>query len=171
MLRSTWGREGTEDAQRLTDILEVTVRFMADYYVGLMTLQIIAGLALATAVYHRLASKPRGEPPGRFREFCFTEHLGWPAMASLVVVLVPRLSAAKLGASNVLLVLAALYALRGVAVATAGLQHLGSGLITFLTVVTACLMLPVAAIGAILLGIVDTSFDLRRRWVSPSAGG
>ncbi len=171
MLRSTWGGEGTADVERLTDILEVTVRFVADYHVALMTLQMIAGLALATALYHRLASRPRGVPPGRFRDFCFTEHLGWPAMAALIVVLVPKLSAARLGASNVLLVLGALYALRGLAVATVGLQQLGSGVITFLSVVTACLMLPVATIGAILLGIVDTSFDLRRRWPPPPAGG
>ena len=171
MMRSTWGRESSVDVRQIADILEVTVRFVANYHIALMTLQLIAGLALATALYQRLAVKPRGIQPGKFRDFCFTEHLGWPAMAALIVVLVPRLSAARLGASNVLLVLGTLYALRGLAVAATGLQQLGSGLITVLSVVTACLMLPVATIGAILLGIVDTSFDLRRRWQPPPAGG
>jgi len=171
MLRSTWGREDTLDAGRIADVLDTSVRFVADYHIALITLQVIAGLALATALYHRLAMKPRGVPPARFRDFGFTEHLGWPAIAALIVVLVPKLSAAKLGASNVLLVLGTLYALRGLAVATVGLQQLGSGLITGLSVVTAFFMLPVAIIGAILLGIADTSFDLRRRWQTPPAGG
>ena len=171
MMRGTWGRESTFDVDRFADVLEIAVRFVADYHIALLTLQVIAGLGLATALYQRLALEPKGVPAGRFRDFCFTEHLGWPAMAALVVVLVPKLSAAKLGASNVLLVLGTLYALRGLAVAAVGLQQIGSGLVTFFSVVTAFLMLPVATIGAILLGIVDTSFDLRRRWQPPPAGG
>jgi uncharacterized protein YybS (DUF2232 family) len=170
-MRSTWGTESTVDVGRIADFLEVSVRFLADYHMALMTLQLIAGMALATAIYQRLAVRPRGIPPGKFRDFCFTEHLGWPAIAALIIILVPKWSAAKMGASNVLVVLGSLYALRGLAVATVGLKQLGSGLIIALSVMTAFLMLPVATIGAILLGIVDTRFDLRRRWQPPPASG
>lgn len=174
LARSTFGRDsaGGVDAGQIADMLGTSVRFAADYHPALVTLQMMAGLALATVVYHRLAIKPRGDPPGRFRDFRFTEHLGWATIAALVVVLVPKFSAAKLGALNVLLVLSTLYALRGAAVAAAGLQQLGGGcVIVVLSVAAAFLMLPIAVVGAILLGIVDTSFDLRRRWQSPPAGG
>lgn len=174
LMSSTWGGEGAGgvDAGQIADILGTSVRFVADYHPALVFLQVMAGLALATAVYQRLATKPRGVPPGRFRDFRFTEHIGWATIAALVVVLVPKFAAAKLGALNVLLVLGTLFALRGVAVATVGLQQLGGGcLITVLSLAVAFLLLPAALVGAILLGIVDTSFDLRRRWQAPPVGG
>jgi len=156
----------------LAEFTDTFVRFMADYNPALSVLQIMAGLALASVIYYHLATRPRGVPPGRFREFTFTEHLGWAAVAMLVVVLVPKLAVAKLGAMNVLLVLGSLYALRGAAVATVGLQALGGGCLnTVLLLAVALFLLPLALIGAILLGIVDTRFDLRRRWTTPQAGG
>jgi len=174
MMRGTWGRDGAGgvDAGQIENILGTSVRFVADYHPALVTLQVMAGLALATAIYQRLATEPRGVPPGRFRDFRFTEHLGWATIAALIIVTVPKFSVVKLGALNVLLLLSTLYGLRGVAVATVGLQQLGGGyMITVLSMAAAFLLLPAALAGAILLGIVDTSFDLRRRWQAPPAGG
>jgi hypothetical protein len=168
------GREGdgAVDSAQLAEFTNSFVRFMADFSPALAALQIMAGLALASAIYYRLATKPRGIPPGQFRDFKFTEHLGWAAIAMLVVVLVPKLAAAKLGAMNVLLVFGSLFALRGAAVATVGFHALGGGCLNaFLSVAVAFLLLPLALIGAILLGIVDMRFDLRRRWATPPAGG
>jgi hypothetical protein len=168
------GREGdgAVDSAQLAEFTNSFVRFMADFSPALAALQIMAGLALASAIYYRLATKPRGIPPGQFRDFKFTEHLGWAAIAMLVVVLVPKLAAAKLGAMNVLLVFGSLFALRGAAVATVGFHALGGGCLNaFLSVAVAFLLLPLAVIGAILLGIVDMRFDLRRRWATPPAGG
>jgi hypothetical protein len=173
LMRSTWGREGSaDDAGQIANILSTSVRFVAEYHPALVTLQVMAGLALATIIYQRLATKPRGVPPGRFRDFRFTEHVGWAAIAALIIVTVPKFAAVKLGAMNVLAVLGALYALRGVAVATTGIMQLGGGyVITVLSTALAFLLLPAAIVGAILLGIVDTSFDLRTRWQTPQAGG
>jgi len=172
LMRSTWGGSGFGDDSQMADILETSIRFVADYHPALVTLQVMAGLLLATTLYQSLATKPKGVPPGRFRDFRFTEHVGWAAIAALIVVTVPRLAAAKLGAMNVLLVLGTLYALRGVAVATMGILQLGGGYVfTFVSTALAFLLLPAAIVGAILLGIVDTSFDLRRRWQAPQAGG
>jgi len=163
---------GTIDTQQLAEFSKTLVQFMADYGPALTVLQIMAGLALASAIYYKLAHTPKGIEPGRFRDFTFTEHLGWAAIVMLVVVLVPKLAAAKLGAMNALLVLGSLFALRGAAVATVGFLALGGGcLTTVLALATAFLLLPLALIGAILLGIVDTRFDLRRRWGTPPAGG
>ena len=174
MMRTTWSGDGAGrvDVGQIADILGSSVRFVADYHPALVTLQIMAGLTLATAVYQRLASEPRGLPLGRFGELSFTEHLGWAAIATLIAVLVPQFSAVRLGAMNVLLVLGTLFALRGVSVATVGINALGGGFLTYaLSLAAAFLLLPVALVGAILLGIVDTSFDLRRRWHTPPVGG
>ncbi len=168
------GGDGARDIDKvqLADFTDTFLRFMADYNPALAAVQIMAGLALASVIYYQLAAKPRGVPPGRFRDFRFTEHLGWAAIAMLVVVLVPKLAAAKLGAMNVLLVLGSLFALRGVAVATVVFYAIGGGwLHAVLALALAFLLLPAALIGAILLGVVDTRFDLRKRWESPRAGG
>jgi hypothetical protein len=172
LLSAVWDSTGGAGMGQRAEILDTFVRFMTDYNPALAVLQVMAGLALASAVYFKLALKPRGIPPGRFRDYRFTEHLGWAAIAMLVVVLVPKLSAAKLGAMNVLLVLGSLFALRGAAVATMIFQALGGGWFSaVLSLAVAFLLLPAAIVATILLGIVDTRFDLRRRWETPPAGG
>jgi hypothetical protein len=163
---------GATNGAELTEFTNTFVQFMTDYNPALAVLQIMAGLALASAIYYRLAAKPRGVPPGRFRDFRFTEHLGWAAIAMLVVALVPKLAAAKLGAMNALLVLGSIFALRGAAVATVAFYAIGGGCLNaVLGLMLAFVLLPLTLIGAILLGIVDTRFDLRKRWETPRAGG
>lgn len=151
--------------------LESGVRVMADHYAALAALQLLAGLALATALYQRVSHAPVGAPPGRFRDFRFSEHLGWAAAASLIVILIPRLAAAKLAALNLLAVAGVLYALRGAAVTVFGLGLLGGpGIGTIALMVLATLfILPAVVGGAIVLGVVDASFDLRRRWAAAAA--
>jgi hypothetical protein len=146
-----------------------SVQFMADYFGGILALQLIAGLCLATAVYHRLARRPHGPQLGRFRDFRFSEHLGWVTIAALLAFLLPQLATFRLAAVNVLLVMGTLYGLRGVAVAVFGLQLLAGGnpLIAVVAGLAAALMLPIALACAILLGVVDSGLDLRRRWHTP----
>ncbi len=174
MMQNTWGSGGTGrfDQTEVADLIGASVAFLADYHPALITLQLMAGLALATSVYQRMAPRPRGLPQGRFRDFRFTEHLGWAAIAALVVVLVPRFAPAKLGAMNILLVLAALFGMRGAAVTTLGIQHIGGGCLTVVFgLAIVFLLLPIALIAMIVLGIVDTRFELRRRWSTPPSGG
>ena len=173
-MSGVWYVEGGTGAagKQLRELFDSMIGVAADYFPARTTLQVMTGLAFATIAYRHLATVPRGVAPGPFREIRFTEHLGWAAIVLLVVVLVPKLAAAKLGAMNVLLVFGALYALRGVAVFVVGFHALGGGCLNaVLFSAAAFLLLPLAFIGAILLGIVDTSFDLRRRWARPPAGG
>ncbi|MFQ6046011.1 MAG: DUF2232 domain-containing protein [Gemmatimonadales bacterium] len=145
--------------------LNRVVAFMARFHPGVAALQLIAGLALASALTRRLAVSPRGPALGRLREFRFTEHLGWAAVIPLIVVLLPKLAAAKAAASNLLLVAGTLYAVRGLAVTAFGLQLIGAGgVATWLVgTIIAFFLLPVAIAGMILLGVLDAGLDLRRR--------
>jgi hypothetical protein len=165
------GNGSASTAASIDTWISDSVRFMADYFPAIGTIQLIAGLSLATALYHAVAHEPHGPGLKRLRDFRFSEHLGWAAIAGLAVILIPKLAAAKLAAVNLLLVMGMLYALRGVAVAAFGIQLLGagSGMFTALAMVAALLMLPIALAGAILLGVVDSGLDLRRRWTTPRA--
>lgn len=150
--------------------LEEGVRVLSDNYAAIAALQLMAALVLALLLYRRIARAPLGLAPGRFRDFGFTEHLGWVGVVSLVVVLVPKLAAAKVAAVNLLIVTGVLYALRGAAVTVFGLGLMG-GTGTWagaLLGIATVFLLPLVTAGAILLGIADASFDLRRRLV---AGG
>jgi uncharacterized protein YybS (DUF2232 family) len=110
-------------------------------------------------------------PLARFRDFRFSEHLGWAAAIPLLIILLPDLIRAKVAASNLLLLVGTLYALRGLAVAAflAGIAGTGP-LATVLAVVMAIFMLPLVLGGGILLGLLDAGIDLRRRWRKPPVG-
>lgn len=148
------------------------VEIVAEFYPAVVALQLLAGLAVATAMYHRVARQPQGAPLGRLRDFRFSDHLGWAAAVPLAIVLLPKIVAMKTAAANLLLVTGVLYALRGAAVAAFGL-HLMGGTGLALGVITAIfifLMLPVVVGGSILLGVLDAGLDLRRRWATPRTG-
>ena len=108
---------------------------------------------------------------GRFRDFRFSEHLGWAAVLALAIVLLTRFVTMKLLAANVLIVTGFLYALRGAAVIWFALALAGGPgfLSTAVIVLSILFMLPVVLIGAILLGIADAGLDLRQRWSTPRA--
>jgi hypothetical protein len=148
--------------RRLAD----TARLMGWYTPSIMMLQVLAGLALVTAIYRRLVAEPIGRLPARFRQLRFSEHLGWAVVVSLAVVVLPRLAAVKLAAANILLLAAVLYGLRGAAVVAFGLHLLGGGGLVFwlLFGLVVLLMLPIVVGGAILLGVLDAGMNLRRRW-------
>lgn len=150
---------------------ETGVRFLADQYAAVLAIQVLAGLALTATIYYRVCQSPRGLPPGRFRDFRFSEHLGWVGAVALLVVLVPRLAAAKVAAVNLLLVAGLLYAVRGAAVTAFGIALVGgAGWGTAaLFGLLAMFILPAVVAGAIVLGVIDAGMDLRRRWATPPA--
>jgi len=144
------------------------IPLMADFFPATVAVQMLAGFALATALYRRFV--PAAEVAwGKFRDFRFSEHLGWIAVVALAMVLLAKAATLKLLAANVLVVAGLLYTLRGAAVAWFGLTLTGgpglltTGLIAFSVV----FMLPVLLIGAIFIGVVDAGLDLRRRWPTP----
>lgn len=160
----------TADNQ-LSEVLEQTVRFVADYHAAIVAVQLMAGLALATAIFHRVARQPVGAGLGRFRDFRFNDNLGWVAIVPLLVIVIPGLGAFRLIAGNVLLVFGVLYAMRGLSVAACGLERAGRnrGLSIVLSIAVALLILPIALAGAILLGVVDSRLDLRARMGSTAS--
>ncbi len=153
-------------AGQIEELFLDVVPAIADYYPALLALELFVAFAIALAIYHRVARLPRGLPLGRFRDFRFSEHLGWVPAVALLVILLPKLAAAQLAATNVLIVAAALYALRGLAVVAFGLQTVAGGGV-FLVVLSAIILfflLPIVLAGALVLGVVDAGFNLRRRW-------
>ena len=147
---------------------ESVIPLIADFFPATVAVQMLAGLALATALYRRFAPAA-GVTWGKFRDFRFSEHLGWIAVVALAILLLTKAATLKLMAANVLVVAGILYALRGAAVAWFGLTLTGgpglltTGLIAFSVV----FMLPVILIGTIFVGVVDAGLDLRRRWPTP----
>ncbi len=148
--------------------LDRVIPIMADYFPATVAVQMFVGFALAAVLFRRIAPEA-GAVIGRFRDFRFSEHLGWIAVVALALILMLRAGALKLLAANVLVVAGALYALRGSAVVIFGLTVTGgpglftTGIMAFLVV----FLLPVVLAGTILLGVVDAGMDLRLRWTTP----
>jgi len=103
-------------------------------------------------------------PPGPLAEFRFSEHLGWPLVLAVASLLVPALSVARTAALNVLVVIGALYGLRGLAVIVYGIRALKGGPLLYAAAAVAVFfVLP----GVVLLGVLDAGLNLRRRWLPP----
>ena len=155
-------------AGAFVDTLERTVdtgiRLASVVFPALLLLQSFAALALAWALYQRLARTPVGETLGRLRTFRFDDNLIWGVVLALVALLVPLAGLTTLG-GNLAVFFGGLYVVRGVAVvaalaATAGIEG-------FLAAAGATLVVlflaPVAAMAALALGVTDTWVDWRRR--------
>lgn len=140
----------------LNDLVETS----ADLFPAALALQLIVCLALAVVVVTRLGGVRVGRPFGRFAEFRFSEHLGWLLAGSLVLLIVPGLGGARPAAVNLLMVMAALYGLRGMAVVLSGLKAVRAGPILYgLAALAVFFVLP----GTVLLGVLDAGLNLRRR--------
>jgi hypothetical protein len=141
------------------------VRASGRLFPATMALQLFVSLVLATVLARRVSGRSVGCPPGRFVEFRFSEHLGWLLALALVLVLVPPLAPARALGLNLLVVMGALYALRGLAVLVFGIRALRGGCLLYAGAALALFfLLP----GVVLLGVVDAGLDLRRRWTPPT---
>lgn len=181
-IRNPAGPAGTISdaaAAQLEEITEGFVVWMADLFPAFLALFTLAGFTFAAAVYHHICPAPKGQAPGRFRDFRFSEHLGWAAAAPLAVILLTEWTGAKRLAANILVVAGALYAVRGTAVLVFRLLLLRlSGAVTWgMATVLAVLVifwleftLPAILTAAIVVGLLDSGMDLRRRWVPPPVG-
>ncbi len=145
------------------------VRTIANLFPASAALQMLIGMGVGAAIYYRVARHPVGRMPGRFSAFRFSEHVGWAAVIPLAILLLPKLDAVKLLAWNLLTVTGALYALRGAAVVAFAGQLWGSPVLYVLGAVALFFMLPFVPAGALLLGVLDSGLDLRRRWSAPRA--
>jgi hypothetical protein len=148
----------------------------ASFYPALLTLVAIAGCALAWRWYGLVATRPIGPTGSRFAGFRFSDQAIWILVVALAVTLMPFAGGAVLGAplrtwgKNLLVVMVALYAAQGLAVALSAARRTPRRIVAVLGVV-AMLLWPFAAGGLVLLGLADSWIDFRRRLESPPTGG
>jgi uncharacterized protein YybS (DUF2232 family) len=142
--------------------MSTLVRTMAAFYPALLALASMAGLRLAWIWHHRIARHPLGSPPERFTAFQFSDQLVWGWVIGLALCLLPLPPFAREVGTNLLLVWAVLYAVRGLAVFFAGSKRVPGAVIATLTLI-AMFLLPFVLGGLTLLGLADTWLDFRRR--------
>ncbi len=132
---------------------------------GLVALQSIAALALAWALYHRVAQRPQGDPLGPLAGFRFNDHLIWGVAGSLFVLVLPRLGWLNALGGNLLVFFGGLYMVRGVAVlsAAAAAGVIGGPFALVAAVFVTLFLMPVAVLAALALGLTDTLMDWRAR--------
>jgi len=149
----------------LQSSLMLVVQIVSALFPGLLLLQSFAALALAWALYHRVAQRPQGEPLGALAAFRFNDHLIWGVAGSLVVLVLPRLGWLNALGGNLLVFFSGLYVVRGVAVlsAAAAAGVIGGPIAIVAATFVALFLTPVAALAALALGLTDTLMDWRER--------
>jgi hypothetical protein len=138
---------------------------------ALLILEALAACALAWALYHRLSRTRLGPPLAALRSFTFGHGLVWALVAGGALVVVPALrgsGAAILGANMVVLV-GALFALRGAAVA-AWFLPIRRTAAQCASCLAALALAPVTLPAAVGLGVADNWLDWRGL-ARPAAAG
>jgi hypothetical protein len=161
---------GAGAPQELIDRASAVMHSVSQVYPGMLAIAAIAGLRLAWAWYHRLAVRPLGSPPAPFRSFGFNDQLVWGWVAAVALALLPVPDPWRLLGANLLLVLGALYAARGLAVVATQSRGV-AGPVAAVLVLISLFLLPFVVGGLTLLGLADTWLDFRRRLTTPATGG
>lgn len=137
---------------------------------GVLVLQSLAALALASMVARRLVNDSAPGVPvlGRLREFRFNDHLVWLVIAGLVLVAVPAVAVPAVAGTarfgwNLVFVMGSLYALRGLAVFAFFSRRGPSLLGVVLGTVATLLFYPFILAAVLLVGLGDTWLDVRAR--------
>ena len=146
-------------------LYEPVVRFVSTTTPGMLTLQSLAGLALAWQWHVHLTEQPLGAPLTPFRDFRIGDAWVWGVVAWLALLIAPVSGVLKLAGTNVGFVLGALYVLRGAAIVVTFAQALGVSAAALVIVATAAatIALPLFLPGLCTLGITDTWYQFRRR--------
>ena len=160
------GQATTGGGTQLLDEMSAMARTIGSLYPALLILASLAGLRLAWAWHHRIAQRPLGPAPAGFASFEFSDQLVWGWVVGLALCLLPLPPVWKAVGVNVLMVWAFLYAMRGLAVFSAGSRKVPGHVIATLTLV-AMFLLPFVIGGLTLLGLADTWLDFRRRLAAP----
>lgn len=152
----------------LVDALERGSEVQALLYPAMLGVSTLAGLAVAWWLYRRLTVRVSdGLSP--LREFRFADGWVWVLIGGLALLLLPLDGLADRAGGNLLVFMAALYALRGAAV----LLVVGGspGVVGWLLVVLVGLLLyPLVMIAMFAIGLSDTWLDLRTRRARPDSG-
>ena len=156
------GQPAAGGGTQLLDEMSAMARTIGSLYPALLMLASLAGLRLAWAWHHRIAQRPLGQAPAGFASFEFSDQLVWGWVVGLALCLLPLPPVWNAIGTNVLLVCAFLYAVRGLAVFSAGSRRVPGHVIATLTLI-AMFLLPFVIGGLTLLGLADTWLDFRRR--------
>jgi hypothetical protein len=141
----------------------------ADLFPGLLALQSLAALALASwlvARFRRREADPFTVRP--WREFRFNDQLVWVLIMGLAMVLLPVGELGTRLGYNAVLFMAALYALRGVGVFLFLSVGASSLFMVVFGTLAALFLYPLILGAAILIGLGDTWLDVRGRAVAAS---
>jgi hypothetical protein len=162
---TAFGGSGAVTPETLT-VMQDLASVRVAVFPALLALESIAALGVAWWARARLlGDRDRGLSP--LRDFRFNDHLVWVLVVGLLLLVLQSGTAARLG-SNALVLMGALYALRGAAVflfVSGGMSLLGYIAFGLLLVLVPPVMLGTAA----LIGIGDTWLDLRSRTADEAA--
>ncbi len=138
----------------------------AHLFPAMLAIVALAGGWLAWVWYHRVSTEPIGRPAPPFRDFTFSDHLVWLLVLAGALTLAPLSAGWTALGSNLLVLVLALYAGRGLAVIQTALQAAPFGL-SLLLFGSALVLLPLAVTVCTLTGLADIWLDLRHRLVPP----
>lgn len=162
-LRAFWTARLSQEtwAADMSSAVDRFAEWQANAYPAMLAVASLTGLALAWWLWRRLAARdPR--PLGRLRDFRFSDHLVWVAVAGVLLVVLPFGAAFTRAGANLLAFMGALYAVRGFAVllslyGTPGV--LGGVFAAFVFL----LLYPIVMVTTLMVGLTDTWLDLRTR--------
>jgi hypothetical protein len=139
----------------------------ATLFPGVLALTALLGSWLSWLWYHRIARAPIAPPAPPLRDFRFNDQLVWLLVLAIGLTLIHLSPSLDVVTQNVLLVVLALYWLRGLAVMRTAVRR-ASPLFIGVIVLIMLPMFPFVLVGFTLLGVADTWVDFRRRMAPPS---
>lgn len=161
--------DAAAETGRLMGEVQATMTAWAPLYPALLALLALGGLAVAWGWYHRIAVRPLGRPIGPLAGFTFSDHFVWGVVAALALLVAPGVPPLQDVGRNLLLVLTALYAVRGLGVFTALVRRV-PGPVLVAVALAALFFFPFVASGLAIFGLADTWLDFRRRQTPPISG-
>lgn len=161
---------GDEAAMQMEGMIRSMPTLLTNLFPALLAIQMLAGFGLSTFLIARMRVRVPGVPIGEFTRFRFTEHLGWLVVGALIVALLANSTTLRVPAVNILLLASVLYAYRGAAIVSFAWQRRkrASRLLAFMAVVAFFLLWRITIPAIMVLGLVDTGLDLRKRMHSSS---
>lgn len=129
-------------------------------FLAILALQSVVAMAVAWAIYHRVATVRLGPPLAGLREVRYPDALVWGMVVGLALLALPGSGPLRTAGLDLTLFFGALYVLRGVGVMVWFLRP-GRWMKVVLVVLTLFLW-PLLAGVALALGLSDTWFDWRR---------
>jgi hypothetical protein len=148
------------DVNMIEDQIADIPRWSSVLVPAVLALESLVAMALAWALYHRLARVPLGPQLGRLRDFRFNDQLVWGVAVGASIFLLPAFSAGKNAGLNLLVFFGMLYVVRGLGIVAWMVRgRFASAILMTLGIA----LWPFASALAFGLGLGDTWLDWRNR--------